>query len=460
MSAAPSPLNGAGRAPAPPRAVKTRRLEDSNVRSEEVREILEATPTRLLQQGIVVVVLAAVFGLFLTWWIRWPEVVDGKVIVTSKDPPVPVAARADGRIERLYVHEGDRVDRGAMLALLESTAHGEHVLALRDALQRFERTLDSPGPRSTDEISPEWELGDLRGAVTELVQSVEDERAFAALPGYDLRLRAFARELADHGSLDETLRQEQALLARSVALLEEQVARDQALADRGGLGRMAQDEIARRLVDERARLQELEATALRNRLERLGSERASVELSQTRAERARALDRGVREALRKLQGLIADWLYKFALRAPTTGRVSFFDVWSEDQRVKSGDEVLFVVPETLELVGRTTLAQAGAGRVRRGQRVRIRFDSYPAAQFGIVAATVKDISATARKNELVATLELPEGLKTSYGRELSFKQGMAGSASIITDDVRLATRMLGPLRHALLEGPAAGSDAP
>jgi multidrug efflux pump subunit AcrA (membrane-fusion protein) len=438
----------------PPPARRTRRLEDNAIRSEDVREILEATPTALLRQGVVVVVVAALLGIALTWWIRWPEVVDGRVTVTSKDPPASVAARADGRIERLYVREGDRVERGATLAILESSATGEHVLALRDALAAIERAIDSDGPRTADAIRADWELGDLRGLVIAFVQSVEDERTFRALPQYELRRRAFEHERERHGLLDRALREERELVSRTVTLLEQQASRDTELAERGAIAHMARDEVTRRLVDERARLKELEAAALRNQLAKTASERSGVELEQLRAERDRALDRAVRESLRRLQGAVADWTYRFVLRAPTTGRVSFFDVWSADQRVRAGEEVLYVVPESMELVGRVSVHQQGAGRIGLGQRVRVRFDSYPTAQFGTVTATVSEISAAARGSELVVGLALPGGLRTSYGRELAFKQGMSGTASIITEDLRLVNRLLGPLRDAIVNGPA------
>lgn len=453
MTEGASPGPSGAVAPAAGRARK--RLEALDVRSEEIREVLEGTPSRLLQQGIAAVVLSSLIAAGLLSWIRWPEVVDGRVVVTSHDPPVPVAARADGRLENLYVREGEMVERGKILAIVESSARGEHILALSRAIDRTSADLERDPGSIAAAIDPSWELGELRAAGSAFVQSVEDERAFRALEGFDLRLGVFRKELGGHDALDATVAAEREVLTKSLELLASQLERDRELTTLGGLPIVMRAESERRWLDEQARLKELEATLLRNKLSRLASERATAELSQLRLERARSADRAVRDAFRKLQAVVAEWMYRFVLRAPTSGRVSFFEVWGADQRIKAGDEVLYVVPESMDLVGRVTLPQVGAGRVRVGQPVRVRFDSHPPSQFGTVGALVREISAASRRSELLVTLDFPRGLETSYARTLDFKQGMSGSASIVTDDVRLLTRILGPLRHVIVNGPSA-----
>lgn len=424
-----------------------RRLDGMEVRSDDVQEILETTPTWLMRHGITSVVVAFLVIAASTWFIRYPEILEGKVTLTSKVPPIAVVARVDGRVERLFVVEGQRVEKGDVVAVIESSARAEDVFALIEELGAFEARLDDEGPRRTAGFRADWELGDMRSAFAALLQSVEDERLVFDGKLFEQRLTALRREISAYGPLDTTIAEEQRAVEEGVGLLSAQSARDDELAGRGGLSRVAQDEIKRRILEERIRALELRASTLRNGLSRAQAERGHLELEQMKRERVRGLDRAVREALRKLQSDVADWSYHYVLRAPTTGEVAFFDVWSADQRAKAGDEIMFVVPESYELLGRAVVTQTGVGRVRPGQRVRVRFDSYPSAQFGAVTATVVSLSSTARKDEFTVTLAFPERLETSFGRELAFKQGMRGTASIITDDVRLAIRLLGPLRY-------------
>ena len=49
-------------------------------------------------------------------------------------------------------------------------------------------------------------------------------------------------------------------------------------------------------------------------------------------------------------------------------------------------------------------------------------------------------------------IELPNGLRTSYNKELPFLPEMEGQADIITEDMSLLERFLMPIRKVITEG--------
>ena len=46
-------------------------------------------------------------------------------------------------------------------------------------------------------------------------------------------------------------------------------------------------------------------------------------------------------------------------------------------------------------------------------------------------------------------VELPQDLKTTYGKVISFRQEMKGSANIVTEDLRLIERFFYQLRNII-----------
>ncbi|WP_245565030.1 hypothetical protein [Spirosoma spitsbergense] len=46
----------------------------------------------------------------------------------------------------------------------------------------------------------------------------------------------------------------------------------------------------------------------------------------------------------------------------------------------------------------------------------------------------------------LARVQLPAGLKTTYGKSLAYRTGMSASADIITDDIRLLEKLFYQLR--------------
>ena len=98
-----------------------------------------------------------------------------------------------------------------------------------------------------------------------------------------------------------------------------------------------------------------------------------------------------------------------------------------------------------------------SGKVKKGQKVNIRFSNYPDKEFGVVRGTVKNISLIPvvdgqNIKSYMVDIQLPYGLKTSYDKELPFLPEMEGQADIITEDISLLQSFLMPIRKVITEG--------
>ena len=158
----------------------------------------------------------------------------------------------------------------------------------------------------------------------------------------------------------------------------------------------------------------------------------------------------LRVSLNKLRGEIDLWEAEYVLRAPADGLVAFYDFWSDQQYVTAGRQVFLIVPETSRLIGRMSVSQGGAGKIRPGQNVRIRFADFPYREFGLVTGRVQSVSMVARDGANLVLVDIPFPLVTSFKKRLQFKQDMTGEASIITEDIRLIGRVLYEIRRAFV----------
>src|SRR5262249_10104333 len=70
------------------------------------------------------------------------------------------------------------------------------------------------------------------------------------------------------------------------------------------------------------------------------------------------------------------------LKAPIGGKVTFFAFRSENQFVKSDEEVMTVVPDAEDnLVGKVSMTLENSGKVKDGNKVLIRLQNYPYREF-------------------------------------------------------------------------------
>lgn len=83
-----------------------------------------------------------------------------------------------------------------------------------------------------------------------------------------------------------------------------------------------------------------------------------------------------------------------------------------------------------------------------GQRVNISVTGYPYMEFGFLTGKVVSVSLLAdEENTYTVTVNLPQDLRTSYGRTLEFKGELTGTAEVMTDERSVTERLFSPLRY-------------
>lgn len=423
-----------------------------DIRSEELDEILTLTPSVLVRWGITAVFATLVTLLAISWFIAYPDVVKGTVVLTTPTPPVRVVSRAAGDVERVFVSDRAAVAAGAPLILLRSPARYADVSALSAALDRLEPSLVSGGPVAAVELDPRLALGDVQPAYASFLQAYSDYRVLADDRFHAEKLASARQQVADHESLRARLAAQQSVQEQQLTLAERarerarQMAAQQ-LVSPADAEKAEQDYLQSRYTVENGR------TALTNNEIQLTSARSALlDLEQRRSDDAQHLLTELRNAHRQLRAAIAGWEQQYLVRAPVAGSVSFFRDLHENQYVSAAEPLVAVVPAGGKLVGRVQLAGAGAGKVAVGQRVIVRLDNYPYREYGVVEGRVQSVSQLGyeqgERNEVTyrAVVELPRGLVSSYGRHLQFRQEMHGDVDVVTEDMRLLERVFNQFR--------------
>ena len=404
-------------------------------------------PHWLLRSGTIA--LAGMLGVLLVLGvvIQYPETIKGRITITGTDPAVELVARQSGHLEDLRVRELQTVRKGEILAVIRSPSQAETVLSLSQQLAVLSERMSDEMTEANLPFAAKEGLGRLQDSYTEFLRAYRQFRSLlkddhAQRVGTLLRQEAEARR-NQIGSVRRqsaiTLREldiSRALYERLKALNAQNVISSEELQKQEitMLQQMRTDAEAQRTIAD------AEVGAVR-----LEKERQDIEHERAEALRLAREQLGV--SLNKLRGQIDVWEADYVLRAPIEGVVSFYDFWSDQQHVTTGRQVFLIVPETTHLLGRMPVNQGGAGKVKPGQPVRIRVDDYPYKEFGVVTGKVQSVSLVAREGISLVLVDIPYPLRTSFKRQLQFKQEMMGEASIVTEDVRLIERFFYEIRR-------------
>ncbi|GHS88393.1 hypothetical protein FACS1894201_09840 [Bacteroidia bacterium] len=183
-------------------------------------------------------------------------------------------------------------------------------------------------------------------------------------------------------------------------------------------------------------------------------EQTILDLQQQANEQEKQLQVAFWGTYENLQSQLNQWEQTYAFRSPLSGKVAMTKFWQRNQNIAVGETLLSIIPEKETTIqGKVMLPAQGAGKVKIGQPVNIKFDGFPYMEYGMVRGIVKTISLVPITNAngkfLVVEIELPNNLMTNYGKEINFSQEMSGIAEIITDDLRLIDRFINPIKSLL-----------
>jgi HlyD family secretion protein len=391
------------------------------LRSEDVQDILSHIPHWVIRWGTAVAFLAVLMMAGVSWIVKFPDIISGSIVITTRNPPVRMVARTEGRLI-LFCREGQAVRAGDYLGAIDNRATVGDVSDFRRQLDSF-RVFLSRGDRSGAAAAPDNANRDYCA----YLQGYLDDKYFNQIKYQISQIKSLQARISLTGEIRMKYEQQRDLAVQELDLARKSYARAHTLLQQGHSS------------EEQAAVSQTVLAQKKAALEKTEADLIDVNLRQTEYQRA------ILDVLSQME----QWEQQYVFKAPIDGTASLYKYWSDNQYVTSGDEVMTIVPGINQVVGKLYLPSTGSGKIRAGQRVKIRFDSYPPQEYGLVIGTIESISPVPRGGIYLADVILANGLTTTYGKTLEFKQEMQGRGDVITEDMRLLQRIFNSFRYLL-----------
>lgn len=414
--------------------------KEIELRSEEMQEVLEKMPNWAIRYGSFVVLMILLMIFFISWLVKYPDVITTQVSVTTNTPPEKIAARISGKIEAILVENNVNVSKGQPIAVLESSAKYSDVFLLRTILD----TIKIGRSRFPFEKMKSAQLGDIEASYAMFQKEYLTEQLNNQLHPFQIQSEAQSGELMQLKERLNLLEMQKSISLNEMELQREDLKRYESLYSKGIISSQELD---------KHKLEYLQANrAQKSLLSTISQTKSSLnelhknsKTTEIEAEKETVnLERNLIQSFYHLKNEVKSWELNYVFTSSFNGRVSFLEFWSPNQSVTAGDNVFTVVPvKENQYIGKLKAAAQNSGKIRTGQKVHIRLLNYPDREFGIIEGTVKNISMVPDKDgNLLIDVSLPKGLLTSYKKRISFQQEMIGKADIVTEDLRLIERLL------------------
>jgi multidrug resistance efflux pump len=410
------------------------------LRSEEVQEILTRVPHWLIRWGSVVVLTILVMLLLVSWIIKYPDIVGSEIVITTNTPPQKLIAKTSGKIEAILINDKSIVSKNTPLAVIENTANYKDVFLLKSITD----TINIEKSHFPFEKLQSAQLGDIESSFSVFQKEYSADELNQKLQPYKVDSNAQSIEIIQLRERLKLLESQKSINQNELELNKLDLERYQTLYNKGII---ASQELEKHklnyLATEKGYKNLLSSiSSLKSSLNELNRATQSTKINENKENVN--LERNVIQAFYQLKKTIIDWELNYVFRSAINGRVSFLQIWSVNQTINAGDNVFAVIPNNENgFIGKAKAKAQNSGKIKVGQKANIRLENYPDREFGVINGIVKAISLTPDKDgNLLIDISLPHGLKTSYKKQIAFRQEMSGTADIVTKDARLIERFL------------------
>jgi multidrug resistance efflux pump len=419
---------------------------------QEILQFIGRPPSVFQRFGITAIALLMVVLMALSYFIKYPDVVTAKVVLTTENPPIRVLAKMGGRVAELLIKNNQAVARGQVLCVMENTGNWRDVLKLEAQLHNNPNNLT---------IQP-YNLGGLQNSYSTFTQNLKDYLYFLERNGVLVKIQHLTQQIESLRALNANLMKQKEIQAKEFELNEKELKRQNQLHTEGVISDAEFEKTNTQFYQQKRQIEANEAAFINNEMQIQQHEAQISDLTQGKSDNLNTKNTTLQEDIRRLKAAIEEWKQTYLVIAPIAGTTTFAKIWSPQQSIGTGEEVLTIVPSnktnesniaTGKKIIKAVLPLANSAKVKIGLNSNIKFEAYPYQEYGVIQGIVENISLVPQASKdgdyYLLEMSVNDSLSTTYGKKLTMKQEMQGSANIITEDRRVVERLFDKWRDLM-----------
>ncbi|WET69764.1 HlyD family efflux transporter periplasmic adaptor subunit [Sphingobacterium sp.] len=406
-----------------------------DIHSEDLQEIISKPPSWLMQRGITFILLT-IFMLFgLSCFIPYPEVVIVSMKFNTSNAPKVLTSKMNGNLVKLLFKDGTIVEKNMDIAYLESVANHDQVLSLLEKMKKV-RVGDLNLADLKDIITPtELELGELQNSYQNFYLAYLSYVAINKEGIYQKRKSFIQNEVQYINEQNQRIRESFYLQKKELALAEAEYAKYKILADKKVISQHELQQKEALLLSKRQSIPQIENTIISNQSSRLSKDKEMSEINNQIVEE----EKKIYQSLNTFISEAENWKKQYVISSTSKGRLIYGDFLQENQLVKMGDELFYVNDNKDDYYGEILIPQAKSSKVKLGQDVLIKVQSYPYQEYGYLRGKIDYISDIPIKDSVFfAKVVLT---RNKHDSDIKLKPGILADAEITTENQSIFKRI-------------------
>ena len=420
--------------------------KEIEIRSDEVQEILSAIPNWMIRWGITLIFGLILMLVFISWFIKYPDVIQGQVILTTEQPPVKLISKTNGYIEQLYFKDNTIIKKGETIAEITNPTNKETIDSLSSLLTNFQI-------QNVEAVLPLLEnvgiLGEMQAEFNNLYNNLKEYHQITSDNHYKKSLQNINLQIEYNDRLAWITKGELDLLKQEIINAKEKFEADSILYHREVISKNEFFNNQSEYIGKKQGLINTKKTYVNHKITVTNYHKQKNELQQTNQGKIRSLETNIKAAINAIKSYTQTWQQNYTITSPIEGKLSYLSSITTNQYITAQEPLFAVTPNNQAYIGNIQIPAKGYGKIATGQQVKIKLDNYPYQEYGQLVGEIENISQIAGKEGYFVQVKLTKGLTSTYKKELAYTPDMMGVAEIITEDLRLIDRIFNKFRKVL-----------
>jgi HlyD family secretion protein len=415
--------------------------------NDNINYLLKRKLSFMLRYGMTFLFVLGFAILASLYFIKAPDTLEGKFVLSSSNPPKSMVAKVNGRIVKKNINDLTKVNKGDVLLVLESVADEKEVNQLESELTHIQLLCESDMLDSLDYIGTQsfQHLGEIQ-QVYEQFKKSNNELYLALTSGQYLQEKAIInKRLSNLKQTRFNLTNQKQIYEREYALANETWQADSLLDKQRSITKIELRNTESARLQRKLSLSNLQQNLLNNETTINDIEQQLLTLEKNIAQQKNSFI----QSYSLLKSAIADWKSKYLFIAPFDGTISMNKNIFEGLNVQAGEPLLYIIPDNSNWLCEVLIPQQNFGKISIGQRAILKFDSYNFEEFGVTEGQVKTIAETPQEvktnegnvNMYLVQIAIDSSLTTTYQKNIQPRYGLSGTATIALDDKNLLEKL-------------------
>jgi multidrug efflux pump subunit AcrA (membrane-fusion protein) len=406
------------------------KVEDINLRSDEVNEIFAKIPSHLVRWGNTWILIVLIGLLTLAYFVKYPDVITGNAMLLSSNTPVNLVAQNNGKIHLLASNLSAVTTHSRIAYIGDDGANIDDMDSLYSLLKQSD--VDS----LKIEKNKLYSLGKLQNSWGRFVVDLESYQNYLKANPEQIGIANSGKQIQNNQLSEANLREQIGLKESQLNFYINKLEKEKSLLQRGMISEREVQNTYSQVIEMENQLKVLSSQQIGINRNNSDYQKQISELQATKFQSQNQKLTSLKQARISLIEEMEVWYKMNCFVAPFDGTVQYNLPIVDEQFITQATEIFTITPhQKNEIMCQVLIPMAGMGKVTLGQKVIVRLQHYPEEEFGILKGKIKAISPTANKEKnYIVNVSLDQGMKTSYGKEVAYQPNMEGTADIVTKD--------------------------